>query len=147
MGWVLARHAALYAEERGWGRAFELLVAEIVTEFMRSFDPQREACWIAETDGEPAGTVMLVNGGGDVAKLRLLLVEPRARGLGVGSRLVEECIRFARHAGYRKITLWTQSILTDARAVYQRAGFAKVAEERHCSFGVDLVGETWELEL
>jgi DNA-binding MarR family transcriptional regulator/GNAT superfamily N-acetyltransferase len=147
MGWVLARHAALYAEERSWGRAFELLVAEIVTEFLRGFDPEREACWIAETDGEPAGTVMLVNAGGDVAKLRLLLVEPRARGLGVGSRLVEECIRFARHAGYRKITLWTQSVLREARAVYQRAGFAKVAEERHCSFGVDLVGETWVLEL
>jgi DNA-binding MarR family transcriptional regulator/predicted GNAT family N-acyltransferase len=147
MGWVLARHAALYAEERGWGRAFELLVAEIVTEFLRGFDPAREACWIAETDGEPAGTVMLVNAGSDVAKLRLLLVEPRARGLGVGSRLVEECIRFAGHAGYRKITLWTQSVLSEARAVYRRAGFAKVAEERHCSFGIDLVGETWELEL
>ncbi len=147
MGWVLARHAALYAEERGWGRAFELLVAEIVTEFLRGFDPEREACWIAETDGEPAGTVMLVDAGGDVAKLRLLLVEPRARGLGVGSRLVEECIRFARLSGYRKITLWTQSVLTDARAVYQRAGFVKVAEERHRSFDVDLVGETWELEL
>ena len=147
MGWVLARHAALYAEERGWGRAFELLVAEIVTEFLRGFGPDREACWIAETDGEPAGTVMLVNAGGDVAKLRLLLVEPRARGLGIGHRLVEECIRFARHAGYRKIALWTQSVLTDARAIYQRTGFAKVAEERHCSFEVDLVGETWELEL
>jgi GNAT superfamily N-acetyltransferase len=132
---------------RRWGRAFELLVAEIVTEFLRGFDPGREACWIAETDGEPVGTVMLVNAGGDVAKLRLLLVEPRARGLGVGSRLVEECIRFARHAGYRTITLWTQSVLREARAVYRRAGFAKVAEERHCSFGIDLVGETWELEL
>jgi DNA-binding MarR family transcriptional regulator/N-acetylglutamate synthase-like GNAT family acetyltransferase len=147
MGWVLARHGALYGEERGWGRAFERLVAEIIVEFLNSFDPTREACWIAETDGEPVGTVMLVNAGGGVAKLRLLLVEPRARGLGIGRRLVEECIRFARQAGYRKITLWTQSILTPARATYERCGFTKVAEAAHCSFGIDLIGETWELEL
>jgi DNA-binding MarR family transcriptional regulator/N-acetylglutamate synthase-like GNAT family acetyltransferase len=147
MGFVLARHGALYGEERGWGRAFERLVAEIIAEFLKSFDAEREACWIAETDGEPVGSVMLVDAGGGIAKLRLLLVEPRGRGLGIGRRLVEECIRFARQAGYRKITLWTQSILAPARATYQRAGFIKVAEEAHCSFGVDLVGETWELEL
>jgi DNA-binding MarR family transcriptional regulator/GNAT superfamily N-acetyltransferase len=147
MGFVLARHGALYGEERGWGRAFERLVAEIIAEFLKSFDAEREACWIAETDGEPVGSVMLVNAGDGIAKLRLLLVEPRARGLGIGRRLVEECIRFARQAGYRKITLWTQSILAPARATYRRCGFTKVAEAAHCSFGVDLVGETWELEL
>jgi DNA-binding MarR family transcriptional regulator/ribosomal protein S18 acetylase RimI-like enzyme len=146
-GWVLARHGALYADERGWGRPFELLVADIVAAFLHSFDPEREAGWIAEIDGEPVGSVMLANGGGEVANLRLLLVEPRARGLGIGRRLVEECVRFARHAGYRKITLWTQSVLTQARATYQRTGFVKVAEERHRSFEVDLVGETWEMEL
>jgi DNA-binding MarR family transcriptional regulator/GNAT superfamily N-acetyltransferase len=147
LGWVLARHAALYAEEYGWGRAFELLVAGVIAEFLRNFDPAREACWIAEADGEPVGSVMLVNAGDDVAKLRLLLVEPRARGLGVGRRLVEECVRFTRDAGYRKITLWTQSVLGGARAIYRRAGFSCVAEESHRRFDVDLVGETWELEL
>jgi DNA-binding MarR family transcriptional regulator/GNAT superfamily N-acetyltransferase len=147
MGFVLASHGARYGEEYGWGRAFEQLVAEIVAAFLRSFDPEREACWIAEIDGEPVGSVMLVDAGDGVAKLRLLLVEPRARGLGLGRRLVEECIRFARHAGYRKITLWTQSVLVHARAIYERAGFTRVAEEPHRHFGVDLVGETWELEL
>jgi DNA-binding MarR family transcriptional regulator/GNAT superfamily N-acetyltransferase len=147
LGWMLARHAALYAEEYGWGRAFELLVADVVAEFLRKFDPAREACWIAEVDGEPVGSVMLVNAGDDVAKLRLLLVEPRARGLGVGHRLVEECVRFARDRGYRKITLWTQSVLGAARAIYRRAGFACLAHEPHRRFEVDLVGETWELEL
>jgi DNA-binding MarR family transcriptional regulator/GNAT superfamily N-acetyltransferase len=147
MGFVLASHAALYGKEYGWGRAFEQLVAEIVAAFLRSFDPEREACWIAEVDREPVGSVMLVDAGDGVAKLRLLLVEPRARGLGVGRRLVEECIRFARQAGYRKITLWTQSVLVQARGIYERAGFARVAEQPHRNFGVDLVGETWELEL
>jgi DNA-binding MarR family transcriptional regulator/ribosomal protein S18 acetylase RimI-like enzyme len=147
LGWVLARHATLYAREYGWGAQFKLLVAGIIADFMRTHDPAREGCWIAERDGEPAGAVMLVDGGNGVAKLRLLLVEPRARGLGIGRRLVETCIRFARDAGYRKITLWTQSILTEARAIYQRAGFVRVEEKPHCSFGVDLVGETWELEL
>jgi DNA-binding MarR family transcriptional regulator/GNAT superfamily N-acetyltransferase len=147
LGWVLARHAALYAEEYGWGRTFELLVADVIAEFLRNFDPAREACWIAEVDGEPAGSVMLVDAGSDVAKLRLLLVEPRARGLGVGRGLVEECVRFARAGGYRKITLWTQRVLVAARAIYQRAGFVRVGEEPHRRFEVDLVGETWELEL
>jgi DNA-binding MarR family transcriptional regulator/GNAT superfamily N-acetyltransferase len=147
LGWVLARHGALYAAEYGWGRPFELLVADIVAEFLRNFDPAREACWIAEVDGEPAGSVMLVNAGDDVAKLRLLLVEPHARGLGAGCRLVEECIAFAGRAGYRKITLWTQSVLVAARGIYQRAGFTRIAQEPHRRFDVDLVGETWELKL
>jgi DNA-binding MarR family transcriptional regulator/GNAT superfamily N-acetyltransferase len=147
LGWVLARHATLYAKEYGWGSQFKLLVAGIIADFLRGHDPAREGCWIAEHDGAPAGCVMLVDAGDGVAKLRLLLVDPRARGLGIGRSLVEECIRFARDAGYRKITLWTQSILTDARAIYQRAGFVRTEEKPHRSFGVDLVGETWELKL
>jgi len=147
LGWVLARHGRIYAEEYGFDRAFERLVAQIVAEFLARFDAEREACWIAEIDGEPVGTIMLVDAGDRVAKLRLLLVEPCARGHGIGRRLVEECVRFARHAGYRKITLWTQSILSEARAIYQRSGFTKVAEKPHRDFGVDLVGETWEMEL
>jgi GNAT superfamily N-acetyltransferase len=122
-------------------------VAGIIADFMRGHDPGREGCWIAEHDGAPAGTVMLVDAGNGVAKLRLLLVEPRARGFGIGRRLVAECATFARAAGYRKITLWTQSILTEARTIYERAGFRRVEVKPHCSFGVDLMGETWELEL
>jgi DNA-binding MarR family transcriptional regulator/predicted GNAT family acetyltransferase len=147
LGWVLARHAALYAKEYGWGSQFKLLVAGIIADFQRSHDPLREGCWIAEHDGGPAGSVMLVDAGNGVAKLRLLLVEPRSCGLGVGRRLVEECIRFAREAGYWKITLWTQSILTDARAIYERTGFVRVEQKPHRTFGVDLMGETWELKL
>jgi DNA-binding MarR family transcriptional regulator/predicted GNAT family N-acyltransferase len=147
LGWVLARHGRFYAEEYGFDRAFERLVAQIVAEFLARFDAEREACWIAEIDGEPVGSVMLVDAGSRVAKLRLLLVEPRARGHGIGRRLVEECVRFAREAGYRKITLWTQSTLVEARKIYQRGGFTKVAEKPHRDFGVDLVGEVWELEL
>jgi len=147
LGWVLARHATLYAKEYGWGSQFKLLVAGIIADFLRGHDPAREGCWIAEHDGTAAGAVMLVDAGNGVAKLRLLLVEPRSRGLGIGRRLVEECIRFARDAGYHKITLWTQSILTEARSIYQRAGFVRMEAKPHCSFGVDLVGETWELQL
>jgi DNA-binding MarR family transcriptional regulator/GNAT superfamily N-acetyltransferase len=147
LGWVLARHGTLYAKEYGWGSQFKLLVAGIIADFLRGHDPGREGCWIAECDGEPVGSVMLVDAGGTVAKLRLLLVEPRARGLAIAGRLVEECIRFARDAGYHKITLWTQSVLTAARTIYERAGFVRVEEKPHCSFGVDLIGETWELEL
>ncbi len=147
LGWVLARHATLYAKEHGWGAQFKLLVAGIIADFLRGHDPTREGCWIAERDGGPAGSVMLVDAGDGVAKLRLLLVEPRARGLGIGRRLVDECIRFARDAGYRKITLWTQSILVEARTIYERAGFVRIEEKPHRSFGVELVGETWELEL
>jgi DNA-binding MarR family transcriptional regulator/GNAT superfamily N-acetyltransferase len=145
LSWILARHAAIYGREYGWGIQFTVLVAGIIAEFRP--DPAREGCWIADLDGAPAGSVMLVDAGDGVAKLRLLIVESHARGRGIGHRLVEHCIRFARNAGYRKITLWTQSVLTSARRIYEGAGFVRVEEKPHCSFGVDLVGETWELEL
>lgn len=147
LSWVLARHAAIYGREYGWGIQFTVMVAGIIAEFKPGRDPAREGCWIADLDGEPVGSVMLVDGGGGVAKLRLLIVEPQARGRGIGRRLVEHCIGFARAAGYQKITLWTQSVLTGARRIYEDAGFVRVESRPHCSFGVDLIGETWELEL
>lgn len=147
IGWVASRHGALYAQEYGWDISFEALVAEIAAQFIKSYDPAREHCWIAEVGGKPAGSIFLVKASDDVAKLRLLLVEKEARGLGLGRALTEQCIRFAREAGYSSITLWTQSILVAARAIYQRAGFRLVKEEKHHSFGVDLVGETWEMKL
>jgi DNA-binding MarR family transcriptional regulator/GNAT superfamily N-acetyltransferase len=147
IGWIVSRHGALYAQEYGWDLTFEALAAEIAAQFIRTYDPAREHCWIAEIDGEPVGSVFLVKASGDVAKLRLLLVEKKARGFGVGRALTEQCIRFARAAGYSSITLWTQSILVAARGIYQRAGFQCVGEEKHHSFGMDLVGETWELKL
>ena len=147
MGWVVERHASLYAWEYGWDGSFEGFCAEIVAAFLRDFDPRREACWIAEVDGERAGAVFLVAQSETVAKLRLLIVDPKARGLGIGKRLIEECLRFARRTGYEKITLWTNDILHAARAIYEKAGFELVNEERHHSFGKDLVGQTWELTL
>jgi len=147
IGWITYRHGVIYAQEYGWDERFEALVAEIAAKFILNLDPKRERCWIAEKDGEIAGCVFLVKKSERIAKLRLLLVEPTARGLGIGSRLVEECIKFARKCGYRKITLWTQSVLTAARHVYKQKGFLMVHEEPHHSFGQDLVSETWELKL
>lgn len=147
LGWIVQRHAMLYAQEYGWNEQFEALVAEIAARFIRRYDPQRERCWIAERDGEPVGAVCLVKRSPAVAQLRLLLVEPNARGLGIGRRLVAECVRFSREAGYRKVVLWTNSVLLAARHLYVEAGFKLKRKERHHSFGQDLVGETWELKL
>ena len=147
MGWVVQSHGALYAREYGFDSTFEGLVAEIAARFLSSFDASRERCWIADIEGTQVGSILLVKHTDDVAKLRLLLVDPAGRGQRLGHRLVGECIAFAKACGYRKITLWTQSILVAARNIYQEAGFKLVATEPHRSFGQDLVGETWELEL
>lgn len=147
IGWIVRRHGMLYAEEHGWDESFEGLVAEIAGAFLRAHDPRREHCWVAERDGDILGSVFLVDGGRDVAKLRLLYVEPMARGEGIGRRLVEECMRFARQAGYHDMTLWTNDVLVSARRIYEAAGFSLVAEEKHRSFGKDLVGQHWRLPL
>jgi DNA-binding MarR family transcriptional regulator/GNAT superfamily N-acetyltransferase len=147
MGWIIHRHGVLYAREYGWDETFEALVAEIAAKFIRTLDPKRERCWVAEREGANVGSVFLVRKSETVAQLRLMYVEPDARGLGIGRRLAEECIRFGRQAGYRKIVLWTNSVLATARHIYQKAGFRLVHSEPHQSFGHDLIGETWELPL
>jgi DNA-binding MarR family transcriptional regulator/N-acetylglutamate synthase-like GNAT family acetyltransferase len=147
IGWVVERHGALYWQENGWDETFEALVAGIVAKFIERLDAKRERCWIAELNGEPVGCVFCVRKSSKVAQLRLLLVEPRARGLGIGRRLVDECIRFARAAGYRELCLWTNDVLVAARHIYERAGFRLVESERHHSFGKDLVGQNWTLRL
>ena len=147
MGWVVHRHGILYAEEYSWDEQFEALVAEIVTSFIQNYDPKRERCWIAEKDGDNVGSVFLVKQSDSTAKLRLLFVEPRARGFGIGTRLVNECIKFAQQTGYSKITLWTNNILTAARHIYKKAGFRLVNEHPHKSFDQDLIAETWKLKL
>lgn len=147
IGWVIHRHGVLYFREYGWDERFEALVAEIAAKFVQNFDPARERCWIAEIDGAIVGSVFLVRQSDEVAKLRLLLVEPEARGLGLGQRLVEECIGFARAAGYREITLWTQAELLAARHIYEKAGFHLAAVEKHHHFGPEMVGEMWNKTL
>ena len=144
---MVQRHGALYAQEYGWDETFEFLVARIVADYAAGHDPAREAAWIAEVDGAPAGCVFCVRQDDRTAKLRLLLVEPSARGLGIGGRLTGECVSFARSAGYTQLTLWTQDCLTEARRIYQRAGFQLVTEGRHHSFGHDLTEQTWNLPL
>lgn len=147
MGWVVQRHGELYWQEYHYDERFEALVAEIVAEFIQKLDPSCERCWIAEREGERVGSIFLVKKSASIAKLRLLLVEPSARGLGIGKRLVSECVDFAKHAGYKKVLLWTQSELDAARAIYKSAGFERIAEERHDSWSrKNLVAETWELK-
>ena len=146
-GWIIKRNAELYAQDYGWVAPFEGVCAQIVADFVNKFDATRERGWIAEIDGENVGSLMLANDGDGVARLRLLLVEPRARGLGIGARLVDEAIRFARSAGYRKIALWTHSVLTAARHIYQGAGFKPMRSEEHQSWGQPVVSEHWDLDL
>lgn len=147
LGWVVQRHGALYAAEYGWDQSFEALVARVVADYVDDHDPKRDNAWIAEIDGEPVGCVFCVDRDPETAQLRILLVDPRARGLGIGARLVTECIRFARRAGYSKMMLWTNDVLVSARRIYEAAGFQLTHEAPHHSFGHDLVEQVWELDL
>jgi len=146
-GWIVSRHAELYAQEYGWGEPFEGLCAGIVAEFANNNDATRERCWIAEMNGENVGSVMLVKDNDETARVRLLLVDPKARGLGLGARLVDECVSFARAAGYKRVTLWTHSVLTAARHIYEKAGFALTSSEQRHTWGKDVVAEYWDLDL
>ena len=147
IGWLTYRHAVLYSEDHGWDETFEALTAQILAEFINNYDPRYDRSWVAEADGDIVGCVFITKGSETIAKLRLLLVEPRVRGRGLGKRLVDECIRFARRVGYEKITLYTNSVLSAARHIYRNAGFNVVREWPHHSFGHDLIGEDWELKL
>mgnify|MGYP003672836232 CR=1 FL=1 len=147
IGWVIQTHGLLYAEEYGWDETFEALVAEVAAKFIRNFDAKFERCWIAELNGQRVGSAFVVRESGDIARLRLLIVDPQARGLGIGQRLVAECIRFARQKRYKTLTLWTNDILVAARHIYQSVGFELADEELHHSFGHDLVGQNWNLKL
>jgi DNA-binding MarR family transcriptional regulator/N-acetylglutamate synthase-like GNAT family acetyltransferase len=147
IGWITYRHGVLYNKEYGWDEQFEALVAQIAAKFIQNYDSKRERCWIAERDGGIVGCVFLVKKSKTVGQLRLLLVEPSARGMGIGKRLVDECVRFARQAGYKKVTLWTNDVLHTARHIYEKAGFQLAHEERHQNFGHDLVGQSWDLKL
>jgi DNA-binding MarR family transcriptional regulator/GNAT superfamily N-acetyltransferase len=146
-GWIVSRHAELYAQEYGWSEPFEGLCAGIVADFANKNDPNRERCWIAEMNGENVGCVMLVKDNDEVARVRLLLVDPKARGLGLGARLVEECVTFAREAGYKRVTLWTHSVLAAARHIYEQAGFTLTSSEKRHTWGKDVVAEYWDLDL
>jgi len=147
MGWLVEAQATAYAREYGWNDKFEGLIAEVAGKFVANFDPERERCWIAERDGKRVGSVLVADGGGDVAKLRLLYLDPAARGLGLGRTLVEQCIKFSTLAGYKKLSLWTNDILSAAVHIYEKAGFRLVSEERHAMFGPECNGQTWELDL
>jgi DNA-binding MarR family transcriptional regulator/GNAT superfamily N-acetyltransferase len=146
-GWIVKRHAELYAQEYGWQEPFEGVCAQIVADFVNKFDKKRERCWIAEMNGENVGCIFLAKDSATVARVRLLLVDPKARGLGLGAKLVDECLRFARRAGYKKVTLWTHSVLAAARHIYEKAGFQLMRSEKHRSWGPPVVSEFWDLEL
>lgn len=147
LGLIVHKHGAIYAQEYGWNEHFEALVSQIVADFITHFNPAKERCWIAEMEGEVVGSIFIVEESDKIAKLRLLLVDPKARGFGLGTKLVEECIDYSKNVGYEKIMLWTNSVLKEARHIYEKTGFKLVNEEKHHSFGQDLIGETWELTI